>query len=120
MDDNKKEQLEALGVLAEFNDRLVKNMKIVSKELAGNRLEDTDQFLKSIIDAINWEIQVVNGTLDVLNQGKERLNKDDFNAYIVSLNNAINSKDDIKLAEEFSNTVSVFEQLGISVKEVIS
>ena len=71
MEDARKEQLEALEVLAEFNDRLVKNMNIIVKELSGERLDDTDKFLKSIVDAINWEIQVVNGTMEALNDGKE-------------------------------------------------
>lgn len=44
MEDNRKEQLEALEVLGEFNERLVKNMKIIAKELSGSRLDDTDKF----------------------------------------------------------------------------
>ena len=120
MEDNRKEQLEALEVLGEFNERLVKNMKIIAKELSGSRLDDTDKFLKSIIDAINWEIQVVNGTLDVLNEGKERLNKEDFNAAVISLSNAINDNSDTEMAEEFRKITPVFEQLGVSIKEVIS
>lgn len=120
MEDNRKEQLEALEVLGEFNERLVKNMKIIAKELSGSRLDDTDKFLKSIIDAINWEIQVVNGTLDVLNEGKERLNKEDFNAAVISLSNAINDNNDTEMAEEFRKITPVFEQLGVSIKEVIA
>ena len=75
MEDNRAEQIEALEVLTEFNDRLVHNMEIIVKELKGERLDDTDQFLKGIVDAVNWEIQVVNGTLDTLNDGKVRVDK---------------------------------------------
>lgn len=46
MEDNRAEQIEALQVLEEFNGRLVKNMEIIVKELSGERLDDTDQFLK--------------------------------------------------------------------------
>ena len=35
MEDNKKEKIEALQVLTEFNERLVKIMKIIVKELSG-------------------------------------------------------------------------------------
>ncbi len=119
MEDNRKEQLEALEVLVEFNERLVKNMTIIVKELSGERLDDTDKFLKSIVDAINWEIQVVNGTMEVLNEGKERLNKASFNVSVTSLSNAIGEKDDTKMAEEFKKIIPVFEQLGAAVKEVI-
>ena len=79
MEDNRKEQIEALQVLTEFNGRLGKNMSILVKELSGERLDDTDNFEKAIIDAINWEIEVLNGTMELLNEGKERINKESFN-----------------------------------------
>lgn len=119
MEDNRKEQVEALETLTEFNDRLVNNMQIIVKELSGNRLEDTDKFLKSILDAINWEIQVVNGTMEVLNEGKERVNKETFNDAVVALSNAVNAKDDAKMAQAFTAIITVFEKLGESAKEVI-
>lgn len=43
-------------------------MHIIVKELSGNRLEDTDKFLKAIVDAMNWEIAVMNGTMTLLNE----------------------------------------------------
>lgn len=120
MEDSRKEQVEALEVLLDFNNRLVKNMTIIVKELSGERLDDTDKFLKSIIDAINWEIQVVNGTMDVLNEGEERVKKEEFNNAIVSLNSAISAKDDAKMADEFKKVIPIFEQLGKAAQEVTS
>lgn len=119
MEDNREEQKEALQVLVEFNVRLVKNMKIVVKELSGKRLDDTDNFLKGIIDAMNWEIQVVNGTLDLLNEGKVRLDKDAFNAQVEKAGGAIASGDDAKMAEAFTELLPYFERLGEAAGEVI-
>lgn len=118
MEDNKKEQIEALEVLLEFNERLVKNMTIIVKELSGERLDDTDNFLKAIVDAINWEIQVVNGTMEVLNDGAERVNKDEFNSVIIPLSDAIGAKNDARMAEAFKKVIPVFEQLGVAAREV--
>lgn len=120
MENNRAEQKEALEVLVEFNERLVKNMNIIVKELSGERLDDTDNFLKSIIDAINWEIQVMNGTMDLLNDGKERIVKDKFNAAIVDLGEAFSAKDDAKMAEAFKSLIPEFENLGNAAKEVIA
>ena len=50
MEENRAEQKEALEVLIEFNDRIVKNMKIIVKELTGERMDDTNQFLKGIVE----------------------------------------------------------------------
>lgn len=119
MEDNRKEQIEALEVLLEFNERLVKNMKIIVKELSGKRLDDTDKFLKSIVDAINWEIQVVNGTLEVINDGEERLDKEAFNKAVSALAGAIKAKDDAAMAAEFQNVIPVFEKLGEIAAKVV-
>ena len=77
------------------------------------------QYNKGIVDAINWEIQVVNSTMQVLNDGKVRVDKESFNADIVALSKAISAKDDAKMAEEFQRVIPVFKQLGESVNEVI-
>lgn len=119
MENNRQEQIEALEVLLEFNERLVKNMKIIVKELSGARLDDTDKFLKSIIDAINWEIQVVNGTMEVLNDGQERINKEEFNKVISTLSAAIEQKNDAEMAQAFEKVIPAFEQLGKSAAEVV-
>ena len=74
---------------------------------------------QGIVDAINWEIQVVNSTMQVLNDGKVRVDKESFNADIVALSKAISAKDDAKMAEEFQRVIPVFKQLGESVNEVI-
>lgn len=119
MEDNRKEQIEALEVLLEFNERLVKNMNIIVKELSGKRLDDTDKFLKSIVDAINWEIQVVNGTLEVINDGEERLDKEAFNKAVSALAEAFKAKDDAAMAAEFQNVIPVFEKLGEIAAKVV-
>lgn len=119
MEDNRAEQMEALEVLTEFNGRLVHNMEIIVKELSGERMEDTDTFLKGIVDAINWEIQVVNGTMQVLNDGAERISKESFNQAIITLSDAIKSKDDARMAAEFEAVIPMFKQLGEAAQEVI-
>ena len=118
MEDNRAEQKEALEVLKEFNERLLKNMNIIVKELSGERMDDTNKFLKGIIDAINWEVQVVNGTMEMLNEGKERIHKERFNGKIVAFSDAIASKDDQKMADAVKDLIPEFEALGKAAEEV--
>jgi len=120
MSENREEQKEALEVLLEFNDRLVRNMKIIVKELSDERMEDTDKFLDGIVQALNWEIQVVNGTMDLLNEGRIRIDKGDFNEKIQALSSAIAAKEDALMAEKFSEVIPIFESLGMAAKEVVS
>ncbi len=120
MEDKRAEQLEALETLAEYNDRIIKNIPILVKELNGARLEDTDKFLDGIINAINWEIEVLNATMDVLNEGKERISKADVNDKIIVLGEAISSKDDAKMAVAFEGMMPVLENLKSAVQEVLA
>jgi len=119
MEDNRQEQLEALEVLKEFNERILKNIPILIRELSGERLMDTDKFLKGVIDAMNWEIQVVNGTMDLLNEGKERINKEEFNEKVVAVSDAVVAKDDMAMAKAFEAITPYFEKLGEAVNEII-
>lgn len=120
MIENRAEQKEALETLLEFNERLLKNMRIVSKELSGARLDDTDVFLEDILKAINWEIQVLNGTMDLLNENEENIDKEAFNQAIVGLNAAVEAKDDEKMAASFETVIPLFEKLGEAAKRVVA
>ena len=117
---SREEQKEALEILVEFNERLVKNMGIIVKELSGERLDDTDKFLKGIVDAINWEVQVMNATMDLLNEGQERIHKQQFNEKIMSLGTAMREKNDAQCAEAIKELIPEFEILGAAAKEVIA
>ena len=114
------EQLEALETMAEFNERLLKNLPTLISELSGNRQPDTEQYQKSIIDAINWEISVTNSTLEVLNQDKVRVDKEDFNGKVIALNSALSSKEDSEIANSLEALIPCFEQLGDAVREIIN
>lgn len=120
MEDNRAEKIEALETLVTFNDKVVKNIGILVKELSGQRLDDTDKFQTSIINAINWEIEVMNATMDVLNGGKERIVKDVFNEKVIALGEAVKEKDDKKIADAFTNLKPELEKLGAAAKEVIA
>lgn len=120
MEDNRTEQLEALETFVEFNDKVVHNIKILIKELAGARLEDTDTFMDSIVQSVNWEIQVMNGTMGVLNEGKERVKKEAVNEKIIMLSEALRRKEDAVLKEAFEKLLPALENAGAAAKEVLA
>ncbi len=120
MENTKAEQLEALETLIEFNDRLLKNLPTIISELTGSRQADTDSYLKTIIDAIGWELSVTNATLNTLNEDKVRLDKGSFNEKVLALNSALSAGSDSEIADALQNLVPWFEQLGSAAREVIS
>lgn len=119
MESTREEQQEALETLIEFNERLLKNMRIIVKELSGARLDDTDIFLADILKAINWEIQVINGTIGLLNEKEQNIDKNAFNQAIIQLNTAVKDNDDAKMAAAFQGVIPLFEKLEEAAKKVI-
>ena len=64
MDNNiKDDQIEALETLADYIPKLIGGIDTVKAELRGERKPDTDEYLKMIIDGINWVLGIVNGCM---------------------------------------------------------
>ena len=120
MEDKRTEQIEALQTLAEYNQKVLKNIPILVRELRGERLEDTDKFLTAIVIAINWEVEVLNGTLEVLNEKEERVSKESVNQKIVALSDALKEKDDNAQADAFEQFIPELEIIEKAINEVIA
>ena len=119
MTENYEEKKEALSVLSGFNTRLIGNMEIAADELCGSRKDDTDQLVKSIADAVNWEIQVLNSTMDMINQDEEKLDKEAFNAGITGFADALRQGNDQAIADAIRGMLPQFRRLDEIVKELL-
>lgn len=119
MEDIRREQLEALEALTDYSPRLIKAMKAVTEELKGNRQPDTDEYLKSIVDGINWEIEVLNGTMSLMNEKTVKIDKEGANEIFTEFSTVYQRKDDAGLAlllEE--KVIPFFEELERIAKSV--
>lgn len=119
MEDMRAQQIEALEVLEGYNKRLIKSMKNIIPELEGERKEDTDKFLDEIVKGINWEIGILNGTMTLLNETRERIRKEDINSSILKLSKALERKKDSEIAASMKETLPVFENFGKAAEEVL-
>lgn len=105
MEDLRKEQEEALGVLYEYNQKLVKAIHTVILELREGRKEDTEEFLNTIINGLNWEIEVFNGTMSLINEKENVIDKTEVNTKVIVLGDALKAKDDARIADAFENGI---------------
>ena len=94
-------------------------MKNIIPELEGERKEDTDKFLDEIVKGINWEIGILNGTMTLLNETRERIRKEDINSSILKLSKALERKKDSEIAASMKETLPVFENFGKAAEEVL-
>lgn len=119
METTRKEQIEALEALLHFNDKLVKNMEILSDELSGVRLSDTDKLLQSVIDGMNWEIQILGATLDLINEEEIRVDKEQLNEGLAAFSKAYQHKNDLEMALVLHRLSTVFEDIGTAASKTV-
>ncbi len=83
MDDYKEQQKEALITTHEYIQKLKTAIPKAAGELKGQMLDDTVDYLKAILNGVNFVTEVFNRTRDYLNGDKERLNKDKYNDMVL-------------------------------------
>lgn len=104
----REEKLEAMKAVIDYNPRLLRGLENVARELSGDRKEDTDEYLKSVIDGINWEIQILNRTMDLVNENEEQVNQDEANELFKSFSAAYKDGDDQKIATSITTELVPF------------
>lgn len=121
MEDKRKEQMEALEALKDYNPKLCKALKEIIPELKGDKKEDTKDYADHIFRGVNWELQVINGTMELLNEKKEQVSKEALNEMISHVNDAYVSKDDGRLAQVIEEELlPLTEKLNDCIAEALS
>lgn len=99
MENNVQEmQIEALTEVFEYNKKLINALSSVTVELRGAQQEDTKEYLDYILKGLNWVIQVVNGTMTMINKDEEKINKENVNDIVLKLNAAIKDENNMEIA----------------------
>lgn len=120
MEQLREEQKEALQAAKEYLVKLTAGMESLVPELRGDRKDDTDDFLKQCLEGLNWVIEIYNRTSDIINEGKERIVKAETNNSILRFNEAMQSKNDKKVAEALEKDIIVFlHNLSRAIDEVL-
>lgn len=93
MEDLRKQQLEALQAMLDYIPKLRKGMETVAKELSGERLADTNEYLKKVIEGLNWVIEVYNGTSSLISEKENNLDKAAVNKACINFSDAYKNGD---------------------------
>ena len=113
----REEKIEAMKAVVDYNPRLLRGLSNVAQELKDDRKEDTDEYLKAVIDGVNWEIQILNRTMDLVNENDEQVNEAQSNEIFKSFSAAYQSKDDSKIAASIEqDLIPFFERFGAIAK----
>lgn len=108
MQDNRTEQIEALNTAKDYCIRLYKGVNALADELRTGRLPDTEEYMKTVINEINWVFEVYNATKNLINENCDYIDKDKVNAGAVELGKAVADNDDEKVADKLENVIAPF------------
>ncbi len=104
------QQAEALETAVPYCGKIIKAIRIVIEELSGNRQEDTDEYMNSIMEGLNWIFEVYNGTAGWINESGEVIDQAAVNGFVKMLNKANEDQDDQARAEAFGHILEFVEQ----------
>ena len=117
----KEQQVEALQVLTEYSVKLIKGMKTSAEELMGCRKEDTDEFLRMVLDGFNWELNVLNGCLSLINEEEKVLDKNRANETILDFQQVFSSKNDEAISKAITEKlIPLVEQITEAAQKTVN
>lgn len=113
------EKREALEVMNEYLGKLIPGVETVIQELKEERKPDTDEYVKSCLDGINWVIEIYNRTSDVINAEEEKIKKEEINPTIMDLGKALEKKEDLQIAEALKGVVVFLKKLYAEAAQLV-
>ena len=75
MEEQKKQQLEALELGSEYIAKLIPAMKEIIPELRGAEMPDTEDYLNQQLDGLNYVIDIINITIPFMEEKVQNLNR---------------------------------------------
>lgn len=121
MENLKEQQVEALNAMIEYNKKLIPALQEVVIELNDAQQEDTKQYLDYVLKGVNWVIQIVNGTKDLLNIKSEVVLKEEVNQIIGDLNKAVKDEDNSEIATIIEKGIMPFVlKVSEAAKDVVT
>lgn len=88
MEDIKAMQLEALETAVTYIEKLAPAIKEIVPELRGEEQPDTEDYLAQIVDGINFVLEILNGTISMINEKEVIINIDGVEEKVCELSDA--------------------------------
>lgn len=99
MDKLREQQMEALQTAGPYCDKIAVALDEIIEELKTMKRSDTDEYLKRILNGLNWIFEVYNGTQELVAECGVMVDKDAVNQSVSAFNKAGELQDDAAKAE---------------------
>ena len=95
----RQDKLEAIEGICQYDRKLIDALEDLADDLESGEETLPSKLLGTIMQGINWTVEVLNQVMDVLNEGEEKLEKQMVNDALVAFNEAFTSEDGKKIAD---------------------
>jgi hypothetical protein len=120
MPDRERLQRDVLLELISYSDSLIPALQDVIEELRGEAKEDTNDFLKEVINGINWEIEVYNQCASLINAKSNYIDKKAMIVAVKNLGISLNSGNQLRIADCFEQDFLPFlNKLALAAQKAV-
>ncbi|MGN0318151.1 MAG: hypothetical protein ACI4E1_09510 [Lachnospira sp.] len=110
MSNEQLEQVEALQQAGPMMERVIGAINRVIYEYSGEKLPDTEEYMHSVLQGLEWVFAVYRGTKSLIDANDSRINQEEVNSYVFRLNAANKAQDDSERAEAFKGILKFVEE----------
>lgn len=93
-------------------------VKNLIKEYQEGGREDSIQYAETIVNGINWTVEVYNGSKEYLNEKEPLMKKEIVNQLLEDFSNTYNKADEQMLAKLFQQDILVYLELFMKAIEM--
>lgn len=101
----RQEKIEAIVGICQYDQKLINALEDLADDLKSGKETLPSELLGTIMQGINWTVEVLNQTMDVFNEGEEKLEKQMINDALVAFNEAFTSSDAGKIAAAIQDSL---------------
>lgn len=101
----RQEKIEAIVGICQYDRKLIDALEDLADDLESGKETLPSELLGTVMQGINWTVGVLNQTMDVFNEGEEKLEKQMINDALVAFNEAYSCDDAGKIAAAIKNSL---------------
>lgn len=111
----RKDKIEAIIGICQYDRKLIDALESLAIDFRSGKEKMPSELLGTIIQGINWTVEVLNQVMDVLTEGEVNLNKQMINDALIKYNEAFTSGDEKTIANAIDDSlIPCLEQICLA------
>lgn len=115
----RQDKIEAIAGICQYDRKLIDALGDLADDLDSGRETLPSELLGTIIQGINWTVEVLNQVMDVLNEGEEKLERQAVNQALTAYNEAFTSGEVSRIANAIRDSLVPCLELICTVGEKV-